>query len=284
MIPLKDNIPTGSFPIITVLLIVLNLGVFVWQQTTPNDPQVNQFGLGDRDVQTFKYGAIPYRLTHPGKTCGIGAPPGSSTANVYCEGMPDYQPAKTSASNPPFLSLGSIAFILTIFFAMFMHAGILHIAGNMLFLWVFGNNVEDRLGKLGFLAFYLTSGVVAIYAQSLISPDSTVPTIGASGAVAGVLGAYILLHPRAKVLTLIFIIFLVTVIEIPAMILLGVWFVLQFVPAISGISSVGGGGVAYFAHVGGFAFGLIAIKLLMMRRSSDLPPPSYPGGLPPGYS
>ncbi|CAN5513903.1 rhomboid family intramembrane serine protease [soil metagenome] len=284
MIQLKDNIPTGTFPIVTVLLIVLNIGGFFWQQTTPSDPVPQHFGLSDRDVQTFEYGAIPYRLTHPGKNCGIGATPGANTADVYCEGMPDYQDAETSGSTPPFLSLKAVPWFLTILFAMFMHAGFLHIGGNMLFLWVFGNNVEDALGPLKFLLFYLVAGVVAIYAQSALGPDSTVPTIGASGAVAGVLGAYLLLHPKAKVLTLIFVIFLVTVIEIPATILLGVWFVLQFIPAVSGLDDLGNGGVAYLAHVGGFVFGLLAIKLIMMRRGSDQAPPSYPASLPPpGY-
>ncbi len=144
----------------------------------------------------------------------------------------------------------------------------------MLFLWVFGNNIEDSMGRFKFAAFYLTAGLVAVYSQALLDVDSTVPTIGASGAVAGVLGAYALLHPAARVLTLIFIIFFVTLVEIPALILLGIWFVLQFVPALGQVATpeVGGGeGIAYFAHVGGFIFGLAVIKLLARRRPESQP-------------
>jgi membrane associated rhomboid family serine protease len=154
-----------------------------------------------------------------------------------------------------------------------MHGGILHIAGNMLFLWVFGNNIEDSMGRLRFVLFYLLAGLIAVYSQALIDPGSTAPTIGASGAVAGVLGAYALLHPRARILTLIFIIFFVTLVEIPALILLAVWFVLQFIPALGQVAVESGGdqGIAYFAHVGGFLFGLAAIKLFATRRREPDP-------------
>ena len=156
----------------------------------------------------------------------------------------------------------------TILTSMFMHGGWLHIIGNMLFLWVFGNNVEAAMGRLRFAFFYLLAGAVAVYAQSAIDPSSTIPTIGASGAVAGVLGAYILLYPKARVLTLVIIIFVVTLIEIPAMVLLGIWAVLQFLPALGqlGVGDVPGDSVAYVAHVGGFLFGLLAIKLFTARR------------------
>ena len=139
----------------------------------------------------------------------------------------------------------------------------------MLFLWVFGNNVEDSMGRVRFVLFYLLAGIVAVYAQAFLEPDSTIPTIGASGAVAGVLGAYALLHPGARVLTLIFIIFFVTLVEIPAFVMLGIWFALQFLPAVGQVATpdiAGGGGVAYFAHVGGFIFGLALIKLFAARR------------------
>ena len=157
-----------------------------------------------------------------------------------------------------------------------MHGGILHLAGNMLFLWVFGNNIEDSMGRPRFLLFYLLAGLVAVYAQALVDPGSTVPTIGASGAVAGVLGGYALLHPGARVLTLIFLVFFVTLIEIPAVILLGIWFVLQFLPAIgqTAISDLAGGdSVAYLAHVGGFVFGLAAIRLFVNRVRGRVPGP-----------
>jgi membrane associated rhomboid family serine protease len=159
---------------------------------------------------------------------------------------------------------------------MFLHGGILHIAFNMLFLWIFGNNVEDSMGRPRFLAFYLLGGVVAAYTQALLTASSTVPAIGASGAIAGVLGGYLLLFPRARVLTLVLIILFVTIIEIPAAILLAIWFVLQFLPALGQVTTSAGGGegIAYWAHVGGFAFGLAAIKLFVNRyRGKALGPP-----------
>jgi len=155
---------------------------------------------------------------------------------------------------------------VTLFTSMFMHGGILHIAFNMLFLWIFGNNIEDAMGRGRFLAFYLLAGLVAVYSQALLDPNSTLPTIGASGAIAGVLGAYALLLPRARVLTAVILIFFVTLIEIPAWVMLGIWFLLQFVPAVGQVAVpdvTGSGGVAYFAHVGGFAFGLAFVKLFV---------------------
>jgi membrane associated rhomboid family serine protease len=150
----------------------------------------------------------------------------------------------------------------------------------MLFLWVFGNNIEDSMGRPRFLVFYLLAGAAAVYAQTLLSPDATVPTIGASGAVAGVLGGYILLHPRARVLTLVFIIFFVTFVEIPAMVMLGIWFVLQLLPAVGQVATPEvageGGGVAYLAHIGGFVFGLALIKLFANRHRERAEPPPYP--------
>jgi len=145
---------------------------------------------------------------------------------------------------------------------MFMHGSILHLGGNMLFLWIFGNNVEDSMGRVKFVVFYLLGGLAAIGAQVLIDTDAAIPTIGASGAVAAVLGGYILLYPRARVITVIFIIFFFTIIELPALVILGFWFVQQVLFGYFGLSSGGeGGGVAYLAHVGGFVFGLAAIKL-----------------------
>ena len=123
---------------------------------------------------------------------------------------------------------------------MFMHGGILHIAFNMLFLWIFGNNVEDSMGRGRFVLFYLLAGIAAAYAQALLDTNATVPAIGASGAIAGVLGGYLLLYPHARVLTLVFIIFFVTLIEIPAVIMLGIWFVLQFLPAIGQLGDARG--------------------------------------------
>src|SRR5690349_13153225 len=196
---------------------------------------------------------------HPGKDCAVGQVPSRtdptfSAQQVVCEGTADYRTAQTM---PGFTPLDSPPWWATVFTSMFLHGGILHIAFNMLFLWIFGNNVEDSMGRPRFLAFYLLAGIVAAYTQALLSASSTVPAIGASGAIAGVLGGYLLLFPRARVLTVLLIILFVTIIEIPAAILLAVWFVLQFLPALGQVttSAAGGEGVAYWSQVGGFAFG-----------------------------
>jgi membrane associated rhomboid family serine protease len=147
----------------------------------------------------------------------------------------------------------------------------------MLFLWVFGSNIEDAMGRLKFVLFYLLGGLAAVLAHVLLEPGSTTPVVGASGAIAAVLGGYALLYPRARVLTLIFALF-VFIVEIPAMVLLGLWLLLQFLPVIQDLSTpddLGGGGVAYYAHIGGFLFGLAAIKLVAHRRSQR-----YSGGGP----
>jgi membrane associated rhomboid family serine protease len=162
--------------------------------------------------------------------------------------------------------------------SMFLHGGWLHIFFNMLFLWVFGNNVEDSMGKPRFALFYLLGGLAAAVTQVAVSTDSTVPLVGASGAIAAVLGGYALLYPRARVLT-IFFLFFIFFLEIPAMILLGLWILLQFLPAVGQLATPevgGGGGTAYFAHIGGFLVGLAAIKLFAHRRSSRYDRPRYP--------
>jgi membrane associated rhomboid family serine protease len=160
---------------------------------------------------------------------------------------------------------------LTVFTSMFLHGGFFHIIGNMLYLWIFGDNIEHRLGRVRFILFYALSGTAAAFAHAITEPASTVPMIGASGAVSGVLGAYILLYPRAHVHTLVFLGFFVQVIRLPALVVIGFWAVIQLLSGIS--SSVAGqGGVAWFAHVGGFVFGIGVMKLFIMgkkrRRSS----------------
>jgi membrane associated rhomboid family serine protease len=281
MIPLKDNIPTLRFPIVTVLLIAVNVAVFVWMLTVSNDqvPQFKGSGFTYRDEKQVELGAIPYRLTHPGKDCAIGVKRSGSTGevDVACQGTSEYR--TESSGGDPFLKIDQPPWYATVFTSMFMHGGWLHIIFNMLFLWIFGNNVEEAMGRVKYLLFYLLAGIAALYAQVALSPDSTVPTLGASGAIAGVLGAYALLHPRARVLTLIFIIFFVTLVEIPAWVMLGIWFLLQFAPAIGQVATpdvAGGGGVAYFAHVGGFIFGLAAIKLFTLGREPPAAEPRLP--------
>jgi membrane associated rhomboid family serine protease len=172
---------------------------------------------------------------------------------------------------------------LTIFSSMFMHASLLHIGGNMLYLWIFGNNIEDALGKFRFLAFYLFCGLAAAAAQIMTAPNSMIPTLGASGAIAGVLGAYLILYPHARVLTIvpIFIAFLA---EIRAVWVLGFWIALQVFQGLAGLGMQRGGGVAYFAHIGGFFTGMILILILggqrlVARQKQRIyyPPPSGGG-------
>lgn len=161
----------------------------------------------------------------------------------------------------------------TLFTAMFMHAGWVHVAGNLLYLWIFGNNVEDRLGPLGFIAFYLATGVIAALAQLAAVPGATTPTLGASGAIAGVLGAYLLLFPGASVVTIIPVFIFIEVARVPAYLVIGFWFVLQLG---SGLASLGAdaaaGGVAWFAHIGGFCAGLLlAVPAALNSRSRRRP-------------
>ena len=161
--------------------------------------------------------------------------------------------------------------------SMFLHGGWAHFLGNMLFLWIFGDNVEDRLGHFRYLIFYLASGYAATAAHALAGPHSTLPAIGASGAISGVLGAYLFLHPRARILTLVFLGFLIQTIEVPALVFLPIWFLIQF---ISGVASLGAaeaqsGGVAWFAHIGGFIAGPILLLLLGGARRPA------PRGVPP---
>jgi membrane associated rhomboid family serine protease len=219
-------------------------------------------GAGVDDVNTVHYGAIPFELTHPGKHCDLTA-----AGQIACEGQSG---VTGSAPSQP-------ATWLTPFTSMFMHGGLLHIGGNMLFLWIFGNNVEDAMGPVKFLGFYVLGGLAAIALQTAVAPNAMFPTIGASGAVAGVLGGYIVMYPRARVLTLIFIVLFFTVIELPAVVMLGIWFAQQIVFGALDLTNPtgGGGGVAYFAHIGGFAFGALAIKAFASRVKRP-PPPRIP--------
>jgi membrane associated rhomboid family serine protease len=234
--PLKDNIPTIRFPVVTVTLIVLNvIAYFFWQRggLTLGEPSSRHFVC-----HLYDYAEIPYEVTHPGDQVamrGCGVP----TVSTW----------------------------VTVFTAMFMHGGLLHLGGNMLFLWIFGNNVEDSMGRAKFLVFYLLGGLAATALQLAVGPDSQVPNLGASGAIAGVLGGYLILFPRARVITVIFILFFFTIIELPALLILAFWFVQQILFGYFDLNSAGEeGGVAYFAHIGGFAFGLLAIKLFADER------------------
>jgi membrane associated rhomboid family serine protease len=226
MLPLKDNVPTSTFPVVTVALIGANVAVWLWQVQT---------GV-EHDV--LHYGYYP---------CSVDGPcvePASLVPHV----LPWYEGA---------------------FSSMFMHGSWVHIAGNMLFLWIFGNNVEDSMGRGRFLLWYLTAGLAAAAAQTVVTlgfsgaAGASIPNVGASGAIAGVLGAYFVLLPRASVLTAIFFVFLR---EIPAMWFLGIWFLLQLWDGgFSILHPQAGGGTAFFAHIGGFAFGLATVRLACKR-------------------
>ena len=237
MFPLRDNIPTANFPIVTVALIVANvLFYFFFQHGT--------ISLGSPENQDYlcnlyDYGTIPSEVTHWG-------------TQVAVQGCP-------APEAPTWL---------TLFTSMFMHGGLLHLGGNMLFLWIFGNNVEDAMGPVKFVIFYVLAGLSADALQIAFSVNSTVPSIGASGAIAGILGGYLILFPRARVVTLVFIIFFFTILELPAILFLGIWILQQAVFAYFDLFQPqgNGGGVAYFAHLGGAAFGLLSIRLFARRR------------------
>jgi membrane associated rhomboid family serine protease len=245
LLPLKDNIPTRVFPIVTVVIIVINVVVYFAVEQGRFSDVKNQNAV-------IELSFIPYELSHRNQECAqIGDKLGCGTKRELVDAGAQY------VQQPNVF--------LTIFTSMFMHGSFLHIAGNMLFLWIFGNNIEEAMGRLKFAGFYLAGGVIAALGQFAIDTNSTTPTLGASGAVAAVLGGYALLYPRARVITLIFIIFFVTIVELPALAVLGVWFLLQLLSAGSQTLGHGGESVAYFAHIGGFLFGLLTVKLLASR-------------------
>jgi membrane associated rhomboid family serine protease len=229
MIPLRDDNPTRITPYMTWLLVAINIIIYLMQAT--GGMFETRTGLAG---PMAGWTMIPFELTQ-GRDIGINGP--------------SLQP-----------------FWLTIFTSMFMHGGMLHLAGNMVFLIIFGNNIEDALGHIKFVVFYLICGVIAALAQVMYSPTSVIPTLGASGAIAGVLGAYLVLFPRAHVNTLIFLGILITTVRLPAAVLLGFWIISQFFSQFTqalktDISGQESGGVAYLAHIGGFIAGMILIKL-----------------------
>jgi len=221
MIPLKDDNPTSKRPIVTIVLIVINCLIFLYE-----------ISLGGRGFAEFtaKYGLIPAELIQ-GKI-------------VYWE------------HTPP---------VMDIFTSMFMHGGFLHLGGNMLYLWIFGDNIEDMLGHIKFLIFYLLCGIVAALSFAFIEPDSAIPMVGASGAISGILGAYMVRFPTARVYTLIWFFFFLRIIALPAIFILGFWFILQVINGSSAIAYSNMGGVAWFAHIGGFAFGALVFLIFGFR-------------------
>jgi len=229
--PLKDINPTERFPIMTIVLIAANVVVYLYEVSL--GPHISAF--------ITSWGTVPYEITHGVDL--VGRAPDSPVVHT----------------ETPILHYA------TLFSSMFIHGGFFHLLGNMLYLWIFGNNIEDRMGPIRFLVFYLLCGFVASFTHIVISPNSTIPTVGASGAVSGVLGAYLILYPHARVLTLVFLVIFIRVIMLPAGVLLVFWFIIN---AVSGITSLGvrGGGVAWFAHVGGFLAGIGLLKLMLKSR------------------
>jgi len=208
MIPLKDVIPSRTRPVVTTMIVAINVLVFLLQLTLPP---------GDVERFIYTFGLVPAHFSVP-----------------------------------------------SLFTSMFVHGGLGHVGGNLLYLWIFGDNVEDRLGHGRFIVFYLATGVVAALSQTAMDPESTVPMVGACGAIAGVMGGYFVLYPQSRVLTLFP--FPVMLFEVPAIFFLGLWFVMQFLSGLGSLASAAGqglpGGVAFWAHVMGFIAGVLLVRLM----------------------
>jgi membrane associated rhomboid family serine protease len=236
VIPLRDANPTRTTPIVTVALIVACFVVFAFELG-----RLASGGTEALDAFVTEWGIVPAELTAAW----------SSGSAMTVEA-------------------------LTLITSQFLHGGWLHLLGNLLFLWIFGNNVEDRLGRFRFLLFYLVGGAVAGLTQVAIDPDSTIPTIGASGAIAATLGAYLVLFPRARITSLVFLGFFYQLIDVPAVIVLVFWFALQLIDGLAsiGVTDTAGGGVAFFAHIGGFVFGAVVglvLNAVGRRRGPAVP-------------
>jgi membrane associated rhomboid family serine protease len=200
----------------------------------------------------------------------LSLPPKALEVMVYQYGA---IPAVIFGSQHLPASIVAIPAWASLFTSMFLHGGFMHLLGNMLYLWIFGNNIEEAMGRIRFIIFYLVTGLAASYAHALSNPNSIVPSIGASGAISGVLGAYILLYPRARILTLIFLGFFIRLMYIPAGVVLGIWFVLQLLSG--SMSGQNDGGVAFWAHVGGFLAGMLLVPLFKRRDIRLFNPPVY---------
>jgi len=256
MLPIRDYNPVSKPSVVVPALIVINIAIFLFVQPTVRNLGQPSGVKNERVLEFFVCKAsIPYEVTHGKRLADSPATSLDEEGRAFASFQREVCPRKNVW--------------LSVLTSMFLHAGFLHIAGNMLFLFIFGNNVEDRLGRARFLIFYLLCGLAAAGAQSAVNPSSAVPMIGASGAIAGVLGAYLLMFPRARVRTLVFF-FFITVFDLPAVFVLGAWFALQL---LNGVGSVSGnaGGVAYMAHVGGFVAGLVLLAIMRPRR--EVTPP-----------
>jgi membrane associated rhomboid family serine protease len=216
MIPIRDINPTRRFPLVTVVIIVLNVLVFAFEFLLPVDAL---------EALVTTWGLIPYRLAN----------------------------------------LEPLAFV-TVFTSMFLHSGFAHLLGNMLYLWIFGDNIESALGSSRFILFYLLCGIGAALGQIVVAPRSTIPMVGASGAISGIMGGYLFLYPRAEVETLVFLGYFIRLIRLPTTVVLGSWIVLQLFSGVMSLGMQAAGGVAWFAHIGGFLAGVVLVVLLRRQR------------------
>ena len=235
IIPLKDDIPSRTTPVMTIMFVAMNVLTFMYQLSLEGGGHARA-----AEAFVYEFGAIPCRLT-------ASCPPGSV-------------PGLVADFPHPFV---------TILTSMFLHGSFAHIAGNMLFLWIFGNNVEDAMGHARFVLFYLLCGVAAAVGQTMVNPASRVPMVGASGAISGVLGSYLLLYPRARILSLLTFGFFIKFVHVPALVVLGLWVVVQFAFGFLTlrVSRGEGQGVAWFAHIAGFVAGLVLLFVFRPRRA-----------------
>jgi membrane associated rhomboid family serine protease len=264
VIPLHDDNPTERFPFVTVLLIAVNVFVYLFIQ--PHGGVDTRLGTSKDTAFTLEHAAIPCELKQGGPVTVAEVNTSSCKASVATDSRKIF-PDKNVW--------------LAVLASMFLHGSILHLAGNMLFLWIFGNNVEDYLGYIGYIVFYFVAGIAAMAAHYIAGPGSTQPVIGASGAIAGVMGAYLVLWPRARVLTLVMLLFFLPV-YLPAGILLAIWFGSQFLTSFNPNS-----GVAWVAHIGGFVTGAalaLALRPLLRPPRQRVQPVDGPGwGRGPGW-
>ncbi|MDP7237249.1 MAG: rhomboid family intramembrane serine protease [Candidatus Latescibacteria bacterium] len=233
LLPIQDENPTYSKPVITVALLSANVMVFVYQMI-----------LGPAGEQLFIFGTavIPYELTHYVDRTTFAIP---STRYAYPAAL--------------------LPFPLTLFSAMFTHGGFMHLGGNMLYLWIFGNNIEDAMGHGRFFIFYMVTGLGATMVHVLSDPNSTIPMIGASGAIAGILGAYFVLYPKAKIKTFVVLIIFIQIIYVPAVFILGFWFLRQII-------GIGSDDIAWYAHIGGFLVGMFLVRRFERPRRIIIDP------------
>lgn len=226
MIPIRDKNPSGTFPLVTIGIIAVNVSIFLYE-----------ISLGpDLSIFLKQYGVVPLKVKHYFQVSDL------TITNIFF----------------PFIS------------STFLHGGFIHLIGNMWFLWIFGDNIEDKLGHLKYLIFYVVCGIIASSVHVIFNSQSNIPCIGASGAIAGVLGAYMVTFPYARIITIVPLFVFLQVIELPAIVVLGFWFIIQFFNGAASITTSSGGGVAWWAHIGGFGSGIIIfylIRILFVRTS-----------------